>query len=111
MCSSSETGATSMSSIYLKQKSSPRNTSSINHWNVCAAFWSPKDLYKNLKRLNGVMIAALGTSSSASGIWLYAQTESIVEKNFCCRESVQNIECDIGYHYTFAPTTNFMVPV
>lgn len=52
------------------------------------------------------MIAALGTSSPASGIWLYAQTESIVEKNFYCRLSMQNIECDIGYHYSLHIYTN-----
>ena len=36
---------------------------------VCAAFLRPKGIRANSNRPNGVVIAVLGTSSGATGIW------------------------------------------
>ena len=53
---------------------------SIKRWNVCAAFRKPKGIRTNSKRPKGVVMAVLGTSSGATGIWWNARTKSNLEK-------------------------------
>ena len=61
--------AISTSSIYTYADGIPRNTWSMNLWNVWAAFRSPNGILTNLKSPKGVVTAVLGMSSGATGIW------------------------------------------
>ena len=61
-------------------KGRPQKTWSMNRWKVCAAFLRPKGIRTNSNRPNGVVMAVLGMSSGATGIWWYARTRSSLEK-------------------------------
>ena len=52
----------------------------MNRWNVCAAFLSPKGIFTNSNKPNGVVTAILVMSEGETGIWWYAGTRSSFEK-------------------------------
>ena len=52
----------------------------MRRWKVWAAVLSPKGIWVNSKRPNGVAIAVFGTSSASTGIWCYPFTKSILVK-------------------------------
>ena len=71
--------ATSTSSKYGKTKSRPLTVSSMNRWNVCAAFRNPNTIYLNSNKPKCVITAVFATSPGLTGIWWYAFLQSITE--------------------------------
>ena len=65
----------------------------MKHWNVCAAFLSPKGIRTNSNNPKGVVRAVLGTSSGAIGIWWCACTRSSLVKMVALRVRRRNHEC------------------
>lgn len=91
LCFFSDADALKMSSIYAKQESKPRRTSSMNRWNVWAAFRNPNVIKGNSNNPNGVVMAVLQMSSAATGIWWNALIRSITENNFFSSKVVSKI--------------------
>jgi hypothetical protein len=86
-CVSVSGDATQVSYMYGKAPSRPAHVRSIILWKVWAAFDQPNGMNKYSNKPNGVMMAVLGISSGATGIWWYPLTRSILEKKLCNHSS------------------------
>ena len=73
---------TNKSSKYTNTKSSPHVTWSIKRWKVWPEFPKTNGVLVKLNRPKGVVTAVLCMLDGSIGIWLYARTNSILEKTF-----------------------------